>query len=249
MPVHWQEIFKKLESGEIRSATKENGKWVPNIEVKESILEAFSEGELSLMEACYIDKHNLTPRVFEAADEVRIVPFGSTVRRGTYVSRGVIIMPPSYINIGAFVDKGTLVDSHVLIGSCAQVGKNVHLAAGVKLGGVLEPVGLSPVVIEDNCFVGAGSIIVEGVHVYKNSVIAPGVVLSRSVPVYDAVHQRLLKKGEPIPENSVVIPGSRNLKNENDFTRAHGLKLSCAIIIKYRDEKSDASLVLEEALR
>lgn len=156
-------------------------------------------------------------------------------------------MPPAYVNIGAYVDEGTMVDSHALVGSCAQIGKNVHLSAGVQIGGVLEPVGLSPVVIEDDCFIGAGSVIVEGILVKKGAVIAPGVTLSKSVPVYDCVTEKMLGKGAPIPEGAVVVPGTRPISN--DWGKSQGLSVSCPIIIKYRDEGSNASLELEDALR
>jgi 2,3,4,5-tetrahydropyridine-2-carboxylate N-succinyltransferase len=156
-------------------------------------------------------------------------------------------MPPAYVNIGAYVAEGTMVDSHALVGSCAQIGRNVHLSAGVQIGGVLEPVGLSPVVVEDDCFVGAGSVIVEGILVKRGAVIAPGVTLSKSVPVYDCVHEKLLGKGSPIPERAVVVPGTRPVSNS--WGKEQGLSISCPIIIKYRDEGSDASLELEDALR
>jgi 2,3,4,5-tetrahydropyridine-2,6-dicarboxylate N-succinyltransferase len=158
------------------------------------------------------------------------------------VAPGVIIMPPSYINIGAFVDEGTMIDSHVLVGSCAQIGKRVHLSAGVQIGGVLEPVGQTPVVVEDDAFIGAGTIIVEGVQVSRRAVIAPGVVLSQGIPVYDCVRERRLERGEPIPENAVVVAGSRPVNERLTWARNNGLHAACAIIVKYRDEKSDASL-------
>src|SRR5699024_3877820 len=144
-------------------------------------------------------------------------------------------------------DEGSMIDSHALVGSCAQVGKNVHLSAGVQLGGVLEPVGLAPVVIEDDCFIGAGAVIVEGVQVQKGAVIAPGVTLSKSIPVYDCVNETRLQKGAPIPENAVVIPGSRPVSGA--WAQSQNLNMACPLIVKYRDEKSDASLELEEVLR
>ncbi len=247
---NWEEILNQLEAGEIRAAYKENEEWKANQEVKEAILASFGAGdniEYSGIYEGFVDKHNLPPRKFEKADEVRLVPGGSAVRRGAYVAPGVIIMPPAYINVGAYVDEGAMVDSHALVGSCAQVGKNVHLSAGVQLGGVLEPVGLAPVVIEDDCFVGAGSVIVEGIQVKNGAVIAPGVTLSKSIPVYDCVHHNKLAKGAPIPENAVVIPGSRPVGNAWGVER--GLSMACPIIIKYRDAGSDASLELEETLR
>jgi 2,3,4,5-tetrahydropyridine-2-carboxylate N-succinyltransferase len=151
--------------------------------------------------------------------------------------------------VGAFVDEGTMVDSHVLIGSCAQIGKRVHLSTAVQIGGVLEPIGAAPVIIEDDAFIGAGAIIVEGIQVKKRAVIAPGVILSKGIPVYDLVNHRMLDKGEPIPENAVVVPGNRPVKADNTWACELGLTLQCAIIVKYRDEKSDTSLVLEDFLR
>lgn len=248
--MNWEEILEKLENGSIRSANSDGGQWNANIVVKEGILQAFREGKNVSYGGIYegfVDKHNIPPRMFDPEDGVRLVPGGSSVRRGAFVAKSVIIMPPAYINIGAYVDEGSMIDSHALVGSCAQIGKNVHLSAGVQIGGVLEPVGLSPVVIEDDCFIGAGSVIVEGILVRKGAVIAPGVTLSKSVPVYDCVNEKLLGKGAPIPERAVVIPGSRPIKNK--WAEEQGLSALCPVIIKYRDEGSDASLELESALR
>ena len=246
--MNWEQALIDLENGTIRSANFINGKWQANTEVKQMILEAFKAGVLK-EENGFVDKHNLMPQTFNVDRGVRLVPGGSSVRRGAYIARGVIILPPSYINVGAFVDSGTMVDSHVLVGSCAQIGKNVHLSTAVQIGGVLEPIGASPVVIEDNCFIGAGAIIVEGVVVKSRAVIAPGVILSKGIPVYDIVNNRLLEAGEPIPENAVVVPGNRPVKADNLWASKLGLTLQCAIIVKYRDEKSDASLILENFLR
>jgi 2,3,4,5-tetrahydropyridine-2,6-dicarboxylate N-succinyltransferase len=246
----WKEILDNLENGTIRAATPHGGDWIANVEVKQGILDAFRDGKNVNYGGIYegfVDKHNIPPRMFDAEDGVRLVPGGSSVRRGAYIAKSVIIMPPAYINIGAYVDEGSMIDSHALVGSCAQIGKNVHLSAGVQIGGVLEPVGLSPVVIEDDCFIGAGSVIVEGILVKKGAVIAPGVTLSKSVPVYDCVNEKLLGKGVPIPERAIVIPGSRPIKNE--WATKQGLSAQCPVIIKYRDEGSDASLELESALR
>jgi 2,3,4,5-tetrahydropyridine-2,6-dicarboxylate N-succinyltransferase len=164
----YQNILKLLETGEVRSANKIDGKWVANVEVKQSILEAFKAGELKEFSSHhfhgFVDKHTIPPRSFKPEDRIRMVPGGSSVRAGAYVAPGVIIMPPAYINIGAFVDEGTMVDSHALVGSCAQIGKRVHLSAAVQIGGVLEPIGMSPVIIEDDCFIGAGAVIVEGIQ-------------------------------------------------------------------------------------
>lgn len=250
MSNNWKEILDQLEEGTIRAAYPEDGIWKANKEVKEGILAAFSDGEniaYSNIYEGFVDKDNLPPRKFSPENNVRLVPGGSSVRRGAYVAAGVIIMPPAYINVGSYVDAGSMIDSHALVGSCAQVGKNVHLSAAVQLGGVLEPVGLAPVVIEDGCFIGAGSVIVEGVQVKKGAVIAPGVTLSKSIPVYDCVNEKRLDKGAPIPENAVVIPGSRPMSGT--WAQKQKLGMACPLIVKYRDEKSEASLELEEILR
>ncbi len=247
---NYKEIFDQLEEGEIRAAYPEDGRWQANREVKEAILEAFSDGEniaYSNIYEGFVDKNNLPPRKFLPKENVRLVPGGSAVRRGAHIAEGVIIMPPAYVNVGAFVDEGSMIDSHALVGSCAQVGKNVHLSAGVQLGGVLEPVGLAPVVIEDDCFIGAGAVIVEGVQVKKGAVVAPGVTLSKSIPVYDCVKEERLEKGAPIPKNAVVIPGSRPMQGA--WAREQNLSMACPLIVKYRDEESEASLELEEVLR
>lgn len=244
----WEIVLNKLESGEVRSAEKINGKWAANIEVKQSILDAFRAGNLVESNG-FVDKHNLLPQKFSAGRKVRVVPGGTSVRRGSYVAGGVIIMPPSYINVGAYVDEGTMIDSHVLVGSCAQIGKRVHLSAGVQIGGVLEPVGESPVIVEDDAFIGAGSVIVEGIQVLKRAVIAPGVILSQGVPVFDCVNERKLDRGEAIPENAVVVPGTRPVSDKLAWAARNGLHMNCALIVKYRDEKSELSLELEDLLR
>jgi 2,3,4,5-tetrahydropyridine-2-carboxylate N-succinyltransferase len=249
--MNWQETLTQLETGTVRAANQdEQGNWQANVEVKQAILAAFKAGENIAFNGIYqgfVDKHNLPAREFTADDQVRLVPGGSSVRRGAHVAAGVIIMPPAYINVGAFVDTGTMVDSHALIGSCAQIGKNVHVSAAVQIGGVLEPVGASPVIIEDDAFLSAGVVIVEGIVVKKGAVLAPGVSLSASVPVYDCVNQVMLEKGADIPERAVVVPGTRPVSGE--WAQAQGLNMACALIVKYRDEKSNASLELESILR
>lgn len=210
--LEWENVLNNLERGNIRAADLISDKWEANINVKQAILDAFKAGENVNCSGNYegfVDKNTILPQSFHTKRKVRMVPGGSSVRRGAYIAEGVIIMPPAYVNIGAFVDSGTMIDSHVLVGSCAQIGKNVHLSAGVQIGGVLEPIGQRPVIIEDNAFVGAGSVIVEGIVIRKNAVIAPGVSLSRSVPVYDLVNERKLELGEDIPEGAVVISGTR----------------------------------------
>ena len=245
---HWERILNDLESGIIRAAIKKKGRWEADKSVKKAILETFKSGKLVKRDG-FIDKDNLMPRDFELMDKIRIVPGGSTVRRGAYVGARVVIMPPSYINIGAFVDEDTMVDSHVLVGSCAQIGKRVHLSAGVQIGGVLEPIGERPVIVEDDVFVGAGVVIVEGICIKKGAVIAPGVHLSHSIPVYDCVNERILEKGEDIGEYSIVVPGTRKVGDHLSWASRQKLQMNCALIIKHRDKKSDASLLLESSLR
>lgn len=250
--MNYNDVLNQLENGTLRSANKNaEGKWVANVEVKAAILEAFKAGTntqcMSPHEA-YIDKNTLMPQSFSVERGVRVVPAGSAVRRGAYLASGVIMMPPSYVNVGAYVDEGTMIDSHALVGSCAQIGKRVHLSAAVQIGGVLEPVGQAPVVIEDDVFVGAGSVVVEGIVVRSNAVLAPGVKLSKSVRVYDLVHEKMIDLvSDGIPEGAVVVPGSRPLTS--DWAKSEGLSAYCGLIIKYRDQKTSASTVLESLLR
>ncbi|WP_286271396.1 2,3,4,5-tetrahydropyridine-2,6-dicarboxylate N-succinyltransferase [Thalassotalea hakodatensis] len=247
----WQHTLEQLEAGTIRAANKdEHGTWHANVAAKEAILAAFKAGENTAFTGPYqgfVDKHNLPAREMTVADGVRLVPGGSSIRRGAHVSPGVIVMPPAYINVGAFVDEGTMVDSHALIGSCAQIGKNVHVSAAVQIGGVLEPIGASPVIVEDDAFLGAGVVVVEGIVIRKGAVLAPGVTLSASVPVYDCVNHVQLAKGADIPERAVVVPGTRPVSGL--WANENGLNMACALIVKYRDEQSDASLTLESVLR
>jgi 2,3,4,5-tetrahydropyridine-2-carboxylate N-succinyltransferase len=249
--MNWQETLTALESGSVRAAEQSScGNWSANVDVKQTILAAFKAGDNTEFGGIYqgfVDKHNLPAREFSVSDNVRMVPGGSSVRRGAYVAPGVIIMPPAYINVGAFVDSGTMIDSHALIGSCAQIGKNVHVSAAVQIGGVLEPIGASPVIIEDNAFLSAGVIIVEGIVIKKGAVLAPGVSLSASVPVYDCVNEVMLEKGADIPQNAVVVPGTRPISG--GWAEKQGLNMACALIVKYRDEKSNAALELEAILR
>lgn len=212
-PLTWQEVLPALEAGLLRAAEPTARGWQINTDVKKAILSAFKEGKNQTTTAehykGFIDKDTLPIRQFTLSDGIRIVPGGSAVRVGTYIAKGVIIMPPSYINIGAYIDESTMVDSHVLVGSCAQIGKRVHLSAGVQIGGVLEPINHNPVIIEDDAFIGAGCVIVEGVIVKKRAVIAPGVTLSKAIPIYDCVREVLLPSGSSVPENAIVVPGTR----------------------------------------
>ncbi len=247
----YNEFIEALNHGKIRSAEKQNGSWVVNEWVKMGILTGFRMGLLTDLpwsdRKNFFDKDTLPEKHFTLADQVRIVPGGTSVRNGSYIAPGVAIMPPAFINVGAYVDSGTLVDSHALVGSCAQIGKNVHLSAGAMIGGVIEPIGSRPVIIEDNCFIGGNTGIYEGVIVQGKAVIAAGTIITASTPVFDSVHGDYLDK-EPgkavtIPANAVVVPGSRPLKGNADFS------VYCPIIIKYRDEKTDLSTVLEQAIR
>jgi len=248
-------FLAELEKGSIRAATRDaDGIWHVAAWVKEGILAAFKFGVLAEFASgslSFIDKDTIPARRFKVQDGVRIVPGGSSIRRGAYVGKGVVMMPPAYVNIGAFVDEETMIDSHVLVGSCAQVGKRVHLSAGAQIGGVLEPVGNLPVVIEDDVVVGGNCGIYEGTIVRGRAVIGAGVVLTGSTPVYDVVrgqiYRRTPERPLEIPFGAVVVPGARPLKGA--FAEQHRLEITTPVIVKYRDEKTDSSTALEEALR
>ncbi len=244
-----------LNRGELRAAEFQNGTWNVNMWVKKGILLAFRTGVLREFPGDdvfnFFDKDTMGIRQFTVNQGVRIVPGGSVVRDGAYVAMGVVMMPPSYVNIGAYVDDGTMIDSHALVGSCAQIGKHVHLSAAAQIGGVLEPIGSMPVIIEDDVFIGGNCGIYEGTIVKRRAVIAAGVILTGGTPVYDLVHRTIHKKSSTssltIPEGAVVIAGNRKL--DHLFAQEHNLSIYTPIIIKYRDEKTDASTVLEESLR
>ena len=250
-----EKLKLSLNRGEIRAADKTSGMWKVNTWVKKGILLAFRVGELVEFTESeifqFFDKDTMGVRQFTGNHEVRIVPGGTVVRDGVYVAPGVVIMPPAYINIGAYVDENSMIDSHALIGSCAQIGKRVHCSAAAQIGGVLEPIGSMPVIIEDDVFIGGNVGIYEGTTVMERAVVGAGVILTRSTPVYDLVRQQIYKgSGETplsIPEGAVVIPGGRQLNNP--FAREHALSIYTPIIIKYRDEKTDVSVILEESLR
>ena len=243
--------------GTIRSAEPDAAAptgWRVNAWVKRGILLGFRLGTLKEMggrEFSFIDKDTYPARGFSATDGVRIVPGGSTVRNGAFVGKGVVCMPPMYINVGAYVDEGTMVDSHALVGSCAQVGKRVHLSAGAQIGGVLEPINASPVIIEDDALIGGNTGVYEGTIVRKGVVLGAGTILTRGTPVYDTVNGTILKAtaDEPliIPENAVVVPGSRAMSTGKG--KEWKLSLYTPVIVKYRDEKTDLSTTLEELLR
>jgi 2,3,4,5-tetrahydropyridine-2-carboxylate N-succinyltransferase len=249
------QFLAELEKGAVRAAVRdEDGTWVAQAWVKEGILAAFRVGvinEFASGALSFLDKDTMPPRRFRKEEGVRIVPGGSSVRRGAHVGKGVVIMPPAYINVGAYVDEDTMVDSHALVGSCAQVGKRVHISAAAQIGGVLEPVGALPVVIEDDVIVGGNCGIYEGTIVRPRAVIGAGVILTASTPVYDAVREQIYRRTPQrpleIPYGAVVVPGSRPFSS--DFAKEHGLQVATPVIVKYRDEKTDAATLLEEALR
>jgi 2,3,4,5-tetrahydropyridine-2,6-dicarboxylate N-succinyltransferase len=249
------ELKIALNRGEVRAADCYSGWWCVNSWVKKGILLAFRIGELSEMSEDetfqFFDKDTMGVRQFSVNHGVRIVPGGSCVRDGSYIGEGVVMMPPSYVNIGAYVDEGTMIDSHALVGSCAQIGKRVHLSAASQIGGVLEPIGSLPVIIEDEVFIGGNCGIYEGTIVKKNAVIASGVTLTRATPVYDLVRKTIHRNSATgpltIPEGAVLVPGSRQLNDQ--FSIEYQLSIYTPIIVKYRDEKTNASVVLEESLR
>ncbi len=249
------DFINALNNGEIRSAEKgQDGNWKANIWVKQGILLLFKYGNLTNMsigDFSFFDKDTIPLRQFKESDGVRLVPGGSSVRTGAFIAKGVICMPPMYINIGAYIDEGTMIDSHALVGTCAQIGKNVHISAASQIGGVLEPPGANPVIIEDNVMIGGNCGIYEGVIIRKNAVIATGTILNASTKVYDIVNQTILQataeKNLEIPENAVVVQGTRQVSGE--FAESHRLAISTPLIIKYRDSKTNARVALEEALR
>ncbi len=247
-------FFAQLEAGTIRAAEPREGGWRVNDWVREGILLAFRAGTLQSVSHAgqtFYEKSTFPVREFSIDDTVRIVPGGTSVRRGAHIASGVIIMPPSYINTGAFVGTGTMIDSHVLIGSCAQIGERVHISAGTQIGGVLEPPGAYPVIVEDDVMVGGNVGIFEGTIVGRGAVIAAGVQLTHGTPLYDSVAAtvRYAAEGEPlaIPAGAVVVPGTRALTTA--FGAAHGLGVATPIIIKYRDERTASRTRLEERLR
>ena len=244
-----------LNRGEIRAAECRDGEWKVNAWVKKGIILGFRLGALEDVSIDarfrFFDKGTFPLKSLSVNDGVRLVPGGSSIRDGAFVARGVVCMPPMYINVGAYVDEGTMVDSHALVGSCAQVGKRVHLSAASQIGGVLEPAGAMPVIVEDDVLVGGNCGIYEGTIVRKRAVIAAGVILTGGTPVYDTVHdvvyRRLGNAPLVIPENAVVVPGSRPIAGA--WARTQGLSVATPVIVKYRDEKTDAATALEESLR
>jgi len=243
-----------LEAGRIRVAEKIGGEWKVNSWVKEVILSGFRLGKLTDMsqgQFSFFDKDTIPTRMFNEQSGVRIVPGGSSVRAGAYLAPSVIMMPPAYVNIGAYVDEGTMIDSHALVGSCAQVGKHVHLSAASQLGGVLEPVGALPVIIEDNVFIGGNCGIYEGTIVKENAVIGTGVIINASTAIFDATTGEYIRANENgqivVPAGAVVVAGSRPISKGPGAEQ--GIHLYCPVIVKYRDQKTAGSITLEDMLR
>jgi 2,3,4,5-tetrahydropyridine-2,6-dicarboxylate N-succinyltransferase len=252
----FREFLASLNRGEARAAERdEAGHWRVNAWVKRGILAGFRMGVLADMSAHpslrFFDKDTYPVRATTIRDNVRIVPGGSSVRDGVYLAPGVVCMPPMYVNVGAYVDEGTMIDSHALVGSCAQIGKRVHISAAAQIGGVLEPVGAVPVIIEDDVLVGGNCGVYEGTIVRTGAVLASGTILTGSTPVYDLVHGEIYRRTEAqpleIPARAVVVPGSRRVESEQG--RAWGLSLYAAVIVKYRDEKTERAVQLEDYLR
>src|SRR5205085_3397396 len=242
---------------EIRAAESDaDGNWRTNAWVKRGILLGFRMGQIIEMTLSgaplqFLDKDTYQIRRFSPDDRVRIVPGGSSIRDGAYIAPGVVCMPPMFVNAGAYVDEGTMIDSHALVGSCAQIGKRVHLSAAAQIGGVLEPVNAAPVIIEDDVLVGGNCGVYEGTLLRSRAVLGAGTILTRSTPLYDLVRNQIYRaeKDSPlvVPENAVVVPGSRAIKR--GLAAEWGLSLYAPVIVKYRDQKTDAAIELEDLLR
>jgi 2,3,4,5-tetrahydropyridine-2-carboxylate N-succinyltransferase len=250
-------VLDDLESGRLRAAEPDPSVpdgWRVRPEVKAAILACFADRtttDWTVGPLTFQDRAAVPPRTDLAGGPWRIVPGGTAIRRGAYLGAGVVVMPPSYVNVGAWIGPGSMVDSHVLVGSCAQVGADVHLSAGVTIGGVLEPAGARPVIVEDGAFVGAGSALLEGVLVGASAVIGAGVTLTGTSRLYDLVRGRVLQgtleRPLVVPPGAVVVPGSRAIPG--DFGETHGLSLVTAVLVKDRDQSTSARVALEEALR
>lgn len=251
----FQRLVESLNRGQVRAASREpDGRWTVHEWVKKGILLGFRIGGLvdySTERFPFFDKDTYPLKPISLEDQVRLVPGGSSIRTGAYVARGVVCMPPMYINVGAYVDEGSMIDSHALVGSCAQIGKRVHLSAAAQVGGVLEPVGALPVIIEDDVFVGGGCGIYEGCLVRERVVLASGVILTGSTRIYDLIQERIIERNEhgvlEVPAGAVVVPGSRSARGA--FAEGNGISLYAPVIVKYRDSQTDASTTLEDALR
>jgi len=261
LPNDAQQIFDHaialMERGEIRAAERDAaGAWRAVPWVKRAILLGFRIGKVVEIPAGagpfhFFDKHTFPTRNFRLEHQVRIVPGGSTIRRGAYLAPNVVCMPPMYVNVGAYVGRGTMIDSHALVGSCAQIGERVHLSAAAQIGGVLEPINASPVIIEDDVIIGGNCGVYEGTVVRTRAVLGAGVILTRGTPVYDlvkeTVHRATADRPLEIPEGAVVVPGARRVSSP--FGESQGLSLQTPVIVKYRDDKTDAATALEAWLR
>ena len=247
-----------LSSGAVRAAEPDGlaaSGWRVNAWVKQGILLGFRVGTIVDMSADhgrwpFVDKDTMPLKRFDVASGVRIVPGGSTVRDGAYLGHGVVCMPPMYVNVGAYVGSGTMIDSHALVGSCAQIGERVHVSAAAQIGGVLEPVGALPVIIEDEVFIGGNCGVYEGAVIKRRAVLASGTILTASTPLYDVPNGRIIEnRGGPliVPEGAVVVPGTRPLTSGKG--KEWGLAVATPVIVKYRDERTDARTALEEAIR
>ena len=251
----FNEVINALEKGELRVAEKIDGKWTVNAWVKEVILAGFRLGAIKDMsegQFSFFDKATFPVRKFTESDGVRIVPGGSSIRRGAYLAPGSIVMPPAYINVGAYVGEGTMVDSHVTIGSCAQVGRHIHISASTQIGGVLEPAGATPTIIEDGAFIGGNCGIYEGTLVEEGAVIASGVIITSSTPIFDATTGEFIRRNDEgrivVPRGAVVVSGSKPTMTDGRPIES-GVHLYCPVIVKYRDAKTAGSIRLEEYLR
>jgi 2,3,4,5-tetrahydropyridine-2-carboxylate N-succinyltransferase len=266
------EFKNALNRGEVRAAEPDGAAktgWRVNGWVKKGILLGFRMGSIvdmssgssdsasanraaaGAVQQRFIDKSTYPLRAIGVGDGVRVVPGGSSIRDASFIGRGVVCMPPMFVNVGAYIGEGTMIDSHALVGSCAQIGRNCHISAGAQIGGVLEPVGALPVIVEDDVLVGGNSGVYEGTVVKRRAVLGTGTILNRSIPVYDLVREAVYNAtdDEPlvIPEEAIVVPGSRAVSHA--FGKNHGLSLQAAVIVKYRDAKTDARIRLEDLLR
>ena len=252
----FQEFKAALSRGDIRAAERgASGEWTVNAWVKQGILIGFRMGHIVEMSdgptLRFFDKDTFPVRPTKVSENIRIVPGGSSVRDGAFIAPGVVCMPPMYVNVGAYVDQGTMIDSHALVGSCAQIGKRVHLSAAAQIGGVLEPVGAVPVIVEDDVLIGGGCGVYEGTIVRERAVLASGTILTGSTPVFDLMKEQVYQRtsGRPleIPSGAVVVPGSRAVQTSRG--RDWGLSIYAAVIVKYRDAKTDRAVQLEDYLR
>jgi len=253
-----ERFLELLDMGEIRAAEPDKSSptgWKVNTWVKKGILLGFRVGKVVKVENGFpnhfYDKSTYPVKGISMSDDIRVVPGGTSIRRGAYIAKGVVVMPPTYVNVGAHIREGTMLDSHTLVGSCAQVGKNVHLSAASQIGGVLEPVGAHPVIIEDDVMIGGNCGIYEGTMVRRRAVIGAGCIITGSTPIYDLVKRKVYRREKTrpltVPEGAVVVPGSRGI--ESEFGKKNGISLYTPVIVKYRDEKTDAATALEDALR